>query len=101
MAYDGSVQALNDFREDGEAARGRGVAAADEDAVCTFGPGHLGSVDGFLDVAAVEVDFSANWKVIERTGKAEDIPEERAGCGDLIDVEAGVYERDCSKDVIP
>ena len=53
-----------------------------------------------MDVAAVEIDGGAGGEVVEGAGEAEDVPEEGAGCGDLVDVEARVYEGDGVEDVV-
>ncbi len=53
-----------------------------------------------MDVGAVEVDIGAGGDVVEGAGEAEDVPEEGAGGGDLVDVKAGVYERDGGEDVV-
>lgn len=44
-----------------------------------------------MNVGAVEVDCRSSGDVIKRTRKAEDVPEQGAGCGDLVYVEAGIY----------
>ena len=80
---------------------GGGVATIHKDAVCTLGPGHLWCIDGFLYVAAVEVDFGADGKIVEGARKAKDIPEQRTGSGHLIYVETRIDKRDSGEDVIP
>ena len=47
-------------------------------------------VDSFLHVRAVEVDESTSGLVGDGTREAKDVPEEGAGGGDLVDVEAGI-----------
>lgn len=87
----GPVQALDDGGEDGEGRGNAVVGPADEDiGGGAFFPDLLRSVDGGLDVAAVEVDACAFGEVVERAGEAEDVPEEGTGCCDLVDVETGV-----------
>lgn len=98
MRNDRLIQPFNHGGQDRE-ARGRGIIFF-EDARGTFGPGAQGRVDGGLDVGAVEVDFRAGGEVVEGAGEAEDVPEEGAGGGDLIDVEAWVYEGDGGEDVV-
>ena len=51
------------------------------------------SVDGGFDFWAVEINFSAVGEIIKGAGEAEDVPEERASCGNLIDVEALDYQQ--------
>lgn len=53
-----------------------------------------------MDVGAVEVDSGAGGDVVEGAGEAEDVPEEGAGGGDLVDIEARVYEGDGGEDVV-
>ena len=53
-----------------------------------------------MDVCAVEVDGGAGGEVVEGAGKSEHVPKEGAGCGDLVDVEARVYEGDGGEDVV-
>ncbi|KAL8700232.1 MAG: hypothetical protein Q9224_001056 [Gallowayella concinna] len=68
--------------------------------VGTFRPFANGSVDGGLDVGAVEVDFCSRGEIVEGTREAEDVPKEGASGGDLVDVEAGVDEGDGVEDVV-
>ena len=88
-----TVQALDNAGKDREARRWGIIVSIDEDVhVRTFHPVRGRGVDGGLDISAVEVDGCAVGEIVEGTGEAEDVPEEGAGCGDLVDVEAGVYE---------
>ena len=50
-------------------------------------------VDGLFDGGSIEVYGCSGRRVLERAREAEDIPEERAGCGDLVDVPALVIRR--------
>ena len=52
-----------------------------------FGPWDLRSVDGFLDLWTVKIDFGILGQVTDCPGKAEDVPEQRTRCCDLIDIE--------------
>jgi len=61
-----------------------------EDAVGALFPLFNRGVDGLLDVGAIEVDLGALGEVVEGAGEAEDVPEERAGSGDLVYVPAWV-----------
>lgn len=93
MAYDGTFAALNDAGErTSERSRWDAVVCAvDKDVVvCTLHPVGGGSVDSLLDVCAVEVDKSACGFITEGARESKDIPEEWAGCGDLVDVKARV-----------
>ena len=96
---DCAVKRVDDAGDDfpGRLRRGVGV----EDAVGALGPGLDRRVNGGLDVAAVEVDFSAWRQVVEGAGEAEGVPEERAGGCDCVDVEAGVCVENGVKDVLP
>lgn len=75
-------------------------------------------IDGFLHLGPVEVDLCALGEIIETTGEAQDttfvsrrlcylkgkrysLPQDRACCCDLVNVEAGVDKRRCEVDVIP
>lgn len=60
-----------------------------------------GGVDGFLNVCAVEVDRSSSGGIFKGTRKAEYVPEQGAGCRDLIHVEAGIYREDGVENVGP
>lgn len=55
-------------------------------------PVGAGGVDYFLDVAAVEVDDFEGRDVVAWVDAAALAPEVGAGVGDVVDVEAGVYE---------
>ena len=92
MSDDCAVQFLN---HTGKHWEGRiwGVLVR-ENAIGAFLPRPNGGIDGFLHVGAVEVDCSSSGGVFEGTRKAENVPEQRAGCGDLIYVEAGIYRGD-------
>lgn len=94
VADDDVIRAFDDGGEDAEAGGGGGVGVVDEDGgVGAFHPVCVrGGVDGCLHVAAVEVDACACGHVVEAAGEAEHVPEEGAGCCDLVDVEAGVYQ---------
>jgi len=89
VADDDVVGAGDDGGEDGEAGGRGGVGAVDEDVGRgAFGPVGVGwGVDGGLHVAAVEVDGRAGREVVEGSREAEDVPEEGAGGGDLVDVD--------------
>ena len=52
-------------------------------------------------ICAVEVDGRSCWGVIERAGKAEDVPEKRARGSDLVDIEARIDEQFGVEDCIP
>ena len=88
VADEDVVRALDDAREDGHPGGRGGVGG--EDAVGAFLPFLLRRVDGGLHVAAVEVDVGAGRHVVEGAREAEHVPEQRAGGGDLVDVEARV-----------
>jgi len=47
-------------------------------------------VDGFLNIRAIEVYRGTCWCIVEISGKAQRIVEQRASCRDLVDVETGV-----------
>lgn len=99
---DGFVGALDDAREDGEAAGFGGVGAVDEDVdVAAFDPFCGGGVDGLLDVRAAEVDGCAGGEVVLRAGEAENVPELGTGCRYLVVVEAGVDLERCAGDLAP
>lgn len=98
MRNDRFIQSFDHGGQDRE-ARGRGIIFF-QDARGTFGPGAEGRVDGGLDVGAVEVDFRPRGEVVEGAREAEDVPEEGAGGGDLVDVETGVDEGDGGEDVV-
>ena len=96
---DGAVEALDHPREDRE--RGGRGSVVSEHAVGANGPRLQRGIDGFLHVAAVEVDFRPRWKVEERSREAKHVPKNGAGGGNLIDVETRVYEQDGVEDVVP
>lgn len=54
-----------------------------------------------MNVSAVEVDCGSPGGIFKGTRKAEDVPEQGAGCGDLIHIEAGIYREDGVDDVRP
>ena len=71
VADDGAVEALDDARQDGEAAGRAIVRVVDEDVCgCTLLPINRWGIDSRLDVASVEVDACAVWEVVERSGEA-------------------------------
>lgn len=93
VADDSAGCALDDRREDREGGGRRVVRAVYEDVGgSAFSPVGGRRVDGLLDVGAVEVDVCAVGHVVEGAREAKDVPEEGAGRGYLVDVEAGVYE---------
>lgn len=54
-----------------------------------------------LNVGSVEVYCSSSRGIFKGTRKAENVPEQGAGSGDLIDVEAGIYREDGEENVVP
>lgn len=90
VANDDVFGLVDDIAEDGGAGR-RGLVVIDEDGAAAGCPFPVqGRVDGLFHVLAVEVDGGALGQVVEAAGEAEDVPQQRAGCSYLVDVEAGV-----------
>lgn len=54
-----------------------------------------------LNVSSVEVDCSSSGGIFKGTRKTNNVPEQGAGCGDLIDIEAGIYREDGEVNVVP
>ena len=99
---DCAVEALDDMGQHRQTAGRRSVAIiADEHALATFLPLYDGCVDSFLHVGTVEVDLCAGGEVVEGAGKAENVPEQGAGSGYLVDVEARVDEGDGVVNIAP
>ncbi|KAB8737527.1 hypothetical protein FH972_026486 [Carpinus fangiana] len=96
---DGALQTLDGLRQDRQTRRQRGVGV--KDAVGALGPLLDGGVDGHLHVGAVEVDVGAGRQVGDTTGEAEDVVEQGAGGGDLVEVEARVDEQGGVEHVVP
>lgn len=99
MHDDGAVEIVDDAGDDFVGGLWGGVGV--EDAVGAFGPGLDRGVDGFLHGGAVEVDLFACGQVVEGAGEAEHVPEERAGGGDLVDIEARICVEDGVVNVVP
>jgi len=92
MRYNRPLILVDDAREDGVDARIAGVAVGEDARARALLPsGVRGGVDSVAHVRAVEVDFRAVGEVVEGRGESEHVPECWAGCGDFVDVEAGVY----------
>lgn len=54
-----------------------------------------------LNVGSIEVDCSSSGGIFKGTRKADNVPEQGAGSGDFIDVEAGIYCEDGEINVEP
>lgn len=100
---DRAVQALDDVGKHGKTGwRARIAAVAGKDvADGAFGPVGWRGVDSFLDVRPVEINFCSIRQVWDRSGEAQDVPEDGTGGGDLVDVEAGVYFKNSIEDGAP
>ena len=72
-----------------------------ENATSTLLPFLNRSVDSLLDVSSVEIDGGTFGQVVEASGETENVPEQRAGSSDLIDVETRVDKADSVEDVVP
>jgi hypothetical protein len=88
---DGFLIFLHDSGNDTETGK-VGVVSV-EDAVGAFFPVTRGSVDGFLYIFPVEVDFGAGGDIREATWESEDIPENGASGCDLVGVPERVLVR--------
>lgn len=99
VTNDDVVGAFDDAREDGDARWRRGVRV--QDAVGAFLPFLDRGVDRLLDVGAVEVDLGAVGQVVEGARETENVPEQRAGSGDLVDVKTRVHFSCGVKDIVP
>ena len=51
-------------------------------------------INGLLHIGSVKVDLDALGQVLEATGEAENVVEQRTGRGDLVDIKAGVNKTD-------
>ncbi len=90
---------LDRVREHGERGREGRVAAREDVDVGALGPRDVRRVDRGLDLGAVEVD--GRLLLEERAGEAEDVPEDRPGVEDAVDVERGVHAHRGVEDQVP
>ncbi|KAL9043628.1 MAG: hypothetical protein Q9214_003193 [Letrouitia sp. 1 TL-2023] len=90
VADDRPIEPLNYAWQDAQPARQRIVFF--QHAAGALRPRLNRGVDGGLYVRPVEIDLCAFGQVVKGAGEAEDVPEQRAGGGDLVDVKARVDE---------
>jgi len=103
VADDCSVQPFDDVRQHRKPARGAGIGPIPCKNIADGALGPVGrrGVDNFLHVAPVEVYLRAIRQVRYGTWETQHVPENGAGGGDLVDVEAGVYFEDGGEDRTP
>ena len=90
MRDNGLPGSLDDAWQNRKSTRRRIVGV--ENAVGTLHPVGRWCMDGGLHVRSIEIDGAPCREIVEGARKTEDVVEERAGCGYLVDIEAGISQ---------
>lgn len=100
MNDNGAVEGVYETRDDVPGGLRRSVFI--ENTVAAFGPFADGRIDGFLYGGTVKLNrVHVGRMIIEASREVKDVPEQRAGRSDSIEVEAGVGQENGLQDIVP
>lgn len=94
VANDHVLRPVNHTGKDSCGRRERVVVSVYKDRSGTLVPHHAWGMDGILHIRPVEVNGCAFREVVERSGEAEDVPEQGTSRCHLVDIEARIGKRD-------